>query len=240
MDWFLALLKKLGIDVTKEDIKKILDSADFKAELEKSVPKPNTEGLLTQEQVDKIVQERLKRAEKVHEGELNALREEMKKLVDPAKITEVEAKFKDQLEAANKKAEALTKEMKLREAFHKAGAKDVDYLMYQANQKGLTNRFTVDDKGNVSVIVIGADGKTSPAFKKDGKPMEMADLIDEMKEEFKAYFGEQQPAPSPGPTNPFNFDQNKSFGEQLAAMNAGAGKAAAEGQGLYFGGGKAQ
>lgn len=235
MDKFLELLKLLGIDVTKDDIKTKLDSAEVKAKIEEL--KPKTEGLLTQEQFDKALQERLKRAEKVHEGELNALREEMKKLVDPSKVTEVENKFKDQLDAANKKAEALTKEMKLREAFHKAGAKDVDYLMYQANQKGIPGRFTVDDKGNISVI--GADGK--PAFGKDGKPLEFGSLIDEMKAEFSAYFGEQRPQPTPGATNPLWDDKSgKSLGQQLAELNTGAGKTAAEGQSVYFGGGKAQ
>lgn len=238
MDKILELLKLLGIDVAKDDIKTKLDSAEVKAKIEEL--KLKTEGLLTQEQFDKALQERLKRAEKVHEGELNALREDMKKLVDPSKIAEVENQFKSQLEAANKKGEALTKEMKLKEALFKAGVKDVDYLIYQANQKGTFNRFTVDDKGNISVVTVGADGKTSPAFGKDGKPLEFGSLIDEMKTEFPTYFGEQSPTPTPGPTNPFNFDQNKSFGQQLAEMNAGAGKAATEGQGLYFGTGKAQ
>jgi hypothetical protein len=239
MDWFLKLLESLGLKI-EGDLKTKLDSAEFKAALEKATPKPDSAGLLTQEKVDQIVQERLKRQEKVHEGELTALRDEMKKLVDPAKVTEVENQFKSQLEAANKKGEALTKEMKLKEALFKAGVKDVDYLIYQANQKGLANRFTVDDKGNISIVAVGADGKTSPAFGKDGKPLEFSSLIDEMKTEFPTYFGEQQPTPTPGATNPFNFDQNKSFGQQLAEMNAGAGKNATEGQNLYFGTGKAQ
>jgi hypothetical protein len=238
MDWFLKLLESLGIKV-EGDLKTKLDSAEFAAALAKAVPKP--EGLLTQEQFDKGVQERLKRQEKVHEGELTALREDMKKLVDPAKITEVENKFTSQLDEAAKKTETLTKEMKLREAFHKAGAKDVDYLMYQANQKGIPGRFTVDDKGNISVVTVGADGKTSPAFGKDGKPLEFGSLIDEMKTEFGTYFGEQTPSPTPGATNPFGgFDQNKSLGQQLAEMNNGAGKTAVDSQSAYFGGGKAQ
>lgn len=234
MDKFLELLKLLGIDVTKDDIKTKLDSADVKAKIEALAPK--NEGLLTQEQFDKAVQERLKRAEKVHEVELNGLRDEMKKLVDPSKVTDVENQFKGQIEAANKKAEALTKEMKLREAFHKAGVKDVDYLMYQANQKGLANRFTVDDKGNVSVVTVGADGKASQAFGKDGKPLEFGSLIDEMKEEFKTYFGEQSQTLTPGPTNPFGFDKSgKSFGAQLAEENVTATKSAGIGQDYYFG-----
>jgi Skp family chaperone for outer membrane proteins len=235
MDRFLELLKSLGIDVTANDIKTKLDTADFKAKLEVAFPK--VDGLLTQEQFDKGVQERLKRQEKVHEQELTALREDMKKLVDPTKISEVENQFKGQLEAAQKKGEALTKEMKLRESLYKAGVKDVDYLMYQAGQKGLADRFAVDEKGNISVV--GADGK--PAFGKDGKALEFGSLIEEMKTDFGSYFGEQQQRPTPGATNPFGGgESDKSFGQQLAEMNNGTGKTAVESQSIYFGGGKTQ
>ncbi len=234
MEWFLKLLENLGIKV-EGDLKTKLDSAEFSAALAKVVPKTDTAGLFTQEKVDQIVQDRLKRQERVHEQELGDLKIQMAKLVDPSKVTDVEKQFKDQLDAAAKKSEVLTKEMKLREGFHKAGAKDVDYLMYQANQKGLANRFTVDDNGNVSVVTIGMDGKTSPAFGKDGKPLEFGALIDEMKEEFKTYFGEQQTS-TPGPTNPFDLDKSgKSFGAQLAEENAIAVKSAGTGQDYYFG-----
>jgi hypothetical protein len=233
MEWFVKLLESLGLKI-EGDLKTKLDSAEFKAALDKAIPKP--EGLLTQEQFDKAIQERLKRQEKVHESELTALREDMKKLVDPSKVTEVENQFKSQLEEARKKAVALTKEMKLREALYKAGAKDIDYLMYQANQKGVVNRFNVDENGNVSVVNVGADGKTSPAFGKDGKPLEFGSLIDEMKTEFKTYFGEQTPTPTPGPTNPFDLDKSgKSFGAQLAEENVAAAKSAGTGQDYYFG-----
>jgi Skp family chaperone for outer membrane proteins len=234
MEWFQKILESLGLKI-EGDLKTKLDSADFKAALDKAIPKP--EGLLTQEQFDKAIQERLKRQEKVHESELTALREDMKKLVDPSKVTEVENQFKSQLEEARKKAVALTKEMKLREALYKAGAKDIDYLMYQANQKGVVNRFNVDENGNISVV--GADGK--PVFGKDGKPLEFGSIVDEMKTEFGTYFGETGSSRTPGSTNPLpGFDQTKSFGQQLAEMNNGTGKSVTEGQSHYFGSGKAQ
>lgn len=234
MEWFVKLLESLGLKI-EGDLKTKLDSAEFKAALDKAIPKP--EGLLTQEQFDKAIQERLKRQEKVHESELTALREDMKKLVDPSKLSEVENQFKSQLEAAQKKNAELTKEMKLREALYKAGAKDIDYLMYQANQKGVVNRFNVDEKGNISIV--DAEGK--PAFAKDGKPLEFGSLIDEMKTEFGAYFGEAAPSRTPGSTNPIpGFDQTKSFGQQLAEKNNESAKPAVDAQGLYFGGAKAQ
>jgi hypothetical protein len=214
MEWLLKLLESLGVKV-EGDLKTKLDSSEFAKLLETTVTGLR-QGLFTQEQVDKVIQDRLARERKVHDKDLEDLREQMKKLVDPSKVTEVENQFKGQIEEANKKVVALTKEMKLREAFRNAGVKDVDYLMYQAGQKGLANRFTVDDKGNVSVVNVGADGKTSPAFGKDGKPLEMSHLIDEMKEEFKTYFGEQQSS-TPGATNPFNSENKPgSIGESLA------------------------
>lgn len=214
MEWFVKLLESLGIKV-EGDLKTKLDSTEFKTALEKAVPKP--EGLLTQEQVNKLVQDRLNRQEKVHEQEILGIREEMKKLVDPSKVTEVENQFKSQLEEARKKAVALTKEMKLREALHKAGAKDIDYLMYQANQKGVVNRYNVDENGNISVVTIGADGKTSPAFGKDGKPLEFGALVDELKADFKDHFGDTGVETTPGVTNPFGGGNKPgSIGELIA------------------------
>jgi deoxyribodipyrimidine photolyase-like uncharacterized protein len=202
MDWFKKLLESLGLKIEGDLLTK-LSAPEFAALLEKAVPKASTEGLFDQAKVDQIVSDRLKRAEKQHDTEITALKAEMTKLVDPSKVTEVEAKFKDQLDASTKKIDAMTKESKLKEQLFKAGVKDTDYLMYQASQKGITGRFTVDDKGNISVI--GADGK--PAFGKDGKVLEMANLIDEMKTDFPDQFGKVENNDfTPGSTNPFGGD----------------------------------
>jgi Skp family chaperone for outer membrane proteins len=217
MDKFLQLLKLLGLEV-KDTLKTELDKPEVKAAIEAAFKTPD--GLLTQEQVDKAVQDRLKRAEKQHETELTALKTEMTKLVDPAKVTEVETKFKAELEAANKRIEAATKETKLRDQLHKAGVKDIEYLMYQAGQKGTLTRFTVDDKGNVSVV--GADGK--PAFGKDGKALEISHLVDELKTDFKDQFTPQK-TETPGATNPFGADAK--LGDVGALMAKRAAESAA-------------
>lgn len=181
MDKLLAILKSLGIEVT-DALKEALKKAENIAMIEAAFKVPD--GLLTQDQFNDAIGKRLKAVEKQHEIEVNGLKDEMKKLVDPAKVTEVENTFKGQLETANKRIQAMTKENKLREGLQKAGVKDMDYLMFQAEKKGIMGRFTVDDSGNI--LVIGADGK--PAFGKDAKPLEFSSLVEEMKTEYKDYF----------------------------------------------------
>jgi hypothetical protein len=218
-DKLLALLKSLGIEVT-EAMKALIDKAENQAAIEGAFKIPD--GMFTQDQLNKHIDERLKRADKIHEGEIKALEEKLKTMTDPAKLKEVEDTFKGQLEAANKRIEATTKETKLRDQLHKAGAKDIEYLMYQAGQKGTLARFNIDDKGNVSVV--DANGK--PAFGKDGKALEISHLVEELKTDFKDQFTPQK-VETPGATNPFGADAK--LGDVGALMAKRAAESAAAG-----------
>ena len=238
MDKLLEIFKALGIDVTKDDVKKKLESDDFKKVYETYWPKAvDTKDLFTQEQVNEIVAKRLARQEKIHEAEIKELQEKMKGLLDPSKVKEFEDKIKE-LETASKENQAkLKKEYELKLAALKAGVKDPDYFEYLAQKEKLYDRLKVEDDG--SVIVLDANGNV--LADKDGKKFGPEKLVEEMKETRRELFGETAPEQNPfsfgGPTNPAGGGGNNDGpGKILGQKQKEAAQTASKAQDLYFGG----
>ena len=201
MDKLLEILKALGIDVEKDDVKKKLESDDFKKIYEANWPKAvDTKDLFTQEQVNEIVAKRLAREQKLHEAEIKELQEKMKGLLDP-KVKEFEDRIQE-LEKSSKENQAkLKKEYELKMAAIRAGVKDPDYFDYLAQRDKLYDRIKVEEDG--SLVVLDAQGNV--LAEKDGKKFGPEKLIEELKGTKPDLFGEAaqpKPAWTPGPTNP--------------------------------------
>ncbi len=239
MDKLFAILKPLGIDVTKDDIKKILESDDFKKVYEANWPKPvDTKDLFTQEQVNEIVAKRLSREQKLHEAEIKELQDKMKGLLDPSKVKEFEDKIKE-LETTSKENQAkLKKEYELKMAAIKGGIKDPEYFEFLAQKDKLYDRIKVEDDG--TLVVLDAQGNV--LTEKDGKKFGPEKLIDELKENKPDLFGESaQPKPpwTPGATNPAGGSSDggdkDSPGALLGKQQKEAAQSATKAQSTYFG-----
>ena len=238
MDKMLEILKALGIDVTKDDIKKKLESDDFKKIYEANWPKAvDTKDLLTQEQVNEIVAKRLSRQEKIHEAEIKELQDKMKGLLDPSKVKEFEDKIKE-LETASKENQAkLKKEYELKMAAIRAGVKDPDYFDYLAQRDKLYDRIKVEEDG--SLVVLDAQGNV--LAEKDGKKFGPEKLIEELKENKPDLFDESaQPKPrwTPGATNPAagsGGGDKDGPGALLGKQQKEAAQLATKVQSAYFG-----
>lgn len=237
MDKMLEILKALGIDVTKDDIKKKLESDDFTKVYEANWPKAvDTKDLLTQEQVNEIVAKRLSRQEKIHEAEIKELQDKMKGLLDPSKVKEFEDKIKE-LETASKQNQAkLKKEYELKLAALKAGVKDPDYFEFLAQRDKLYDRIKVEEDG--SLVVLDAQGNV--LAEKDGKKFGPEKLIEELKGIKPELFGESaqpKPAWTPGPTNPAGGGggNNDGPGKILGQKQKEAAQSASKAQDVYFG-----
>ena len=237
MDKLFAILKPLGIDVTKDDIKKILESADFKKVYEANWPKAvDTKDLLTQDQVNEIVARRLSREQKLHEAEIKELQEKLKGLLDPSKVKEFEDKIKE-LETTSKESQAtMKKEYELKMAAIKAGIKDPEYFEFLAQKDKLYDRIKVEDDGALVVL----DEKGNVLAEKDGKKFGPGKLIDELKGTKPDLFGESaQPKPpwGPGPTNPGGGGGGGKDGPGalLGKQQKEAAQSATKAQSAYFG-----
>lgn len=239
MDKLFAILKPLGIDVTKDDIKKILESDDFKKVYEANWPKAvDTKDLFTQEQLNEIVAKRLSRQEKIHEAEIKELQDKMKGLLDPSKVKEFEDKIKE-LEAASKTNQAtMKKEYELKMAAIKGGIKDPEYFEFLAQKDKLYDRIKVEDDGTLVVL----DDKGNVLAEKDGKKFGPEKLIEELKENKPDLFGESaQPKPpwTPGATNPAGDGSDSgdkdSPGMLLGKQQKEAAQSATKAQSAYFG-----
>ena len=234
----LEILKALGIDVEKDDVKKKLESDDFKKIYEANWPKAvDTKDLFTQEQLNEIVAKRLARQEKIHEAEIKELQEKMKGLLDPSKVKEFEDKIKE-LETASKENQAkLKKEYELKMAAIRAGVKDPDYFDYLAQRDKLYDRIKVEEDG--SLVVLDAQGNV--LAEKDGKKFGPEKLIEELKGTKPDLFGEAaQPKPTwtPGPTNPAGGSgggDKDGPGKILGQKQKEAAQSASKAQDVYFG-----
>lgn len=238
MDKMLEILKALGVDVTKDDIKKKLESDDFKKVYETYWPKAvDTKDLFTQEQLNEIVAKRLARQEKIHEAEIKELQEKMKGLLDPSKVKEFEDKIKE-LETASKENQAkLKKEYELKMAAIRAGVKDPDYFEFLAQKDKLYDRIKVEEDG--SLVVLDAQGNV--LAEKDGKKFGPEKLIEELKGTKPDLFGESaqsKPPWGPGPTNPAGGSgggDKDGPGMLLGKQQKEAAQSATKAQSVYFG-----
>lgn len=238
MDKFLAILRALGIDVEKDDVKKKLESDDFKKVYEANWPKVvDTKDLFTQDQVNEIVAKRLAREQKLHEAEIKELQDKMKGLLDPSKVKEFEDRIKE-LETAGKENQAkLKKEYELKMAAIKAGVKDPEYFEFLAQKDKLYDRIKVEEDGSLVVL----DDKGNVLAEKDGKKFGPEKLIEELKGTKPDLFGESaQPRTpwGPGPTNPAGGGgggDKDGPGKILGKQQKEASQTASKAQNLYFG-----
>lgn len=194
MDKLLEVLKSAGIEVTDDLKTKIKDVW------------PDTSNLLTQEKVDDIVKERLARAERLHEQELNELRGKMEKLVDPSQVEKVKGEFKEQLESTQKARLADIKRYELKLAATKAGVKDLDYIEFLLDKQGYSDRLGIDDQGNV--YVTDKEGKVLADDK--GQKFGPEKLINELKETKPDLFGEKNQKNIGSGSNPAGGGNNVS------------------------------
>ncbi len=202
LDKLLGVLKNAEVDITDELKSKI--SNTWNEALAEAKP---DDDLLTQEEVNSIVQKRLARERSTYESELKELRGKMENLVDPDQIDEVKGQFKGQIESLEKQRNETTKEYEIRLAAAKAGARDEDYILFQAEKKGIKEQLGFDDQGNV--VLVDEDG--NPQKDEEGNIKTAATLMESMKEEMPIHFGEveqdEKPTPkSPGATNPTGGD----------------------------------
>lgn len=237
MDKLLEIFKALGVDVTKDDIKKKLESDDFKKVYEANWPKAvDAKDLFTQEQLNEIVAKRLSRQEKIHEAEIKELQEKMKGLLDPSKVKEFEDKIKE-LEATSKANQAtMKKEYELKMAAIKGGIKDPEYFEFLAQKDKLYDRIKVEDDG--TLVVLDANGNV--LAEKDGKKFGPEKLIEELKGTKPDLFGESaqsKPPWGPGPTNPAGGGggDKDGPGALLGKQQKEAAQSATKAQSAYFG-----
>ncbi len=209
MDKLLGILKNVEdlelTDELKDKITNVWNDAIKEA-------KGDTEGMLSQEEVNDIVQKRLARERSTYESELKDLRGKMEDLVDPDQIDEVKGEFEGQIESLEKQRNETVKEYELRLAAAKAGAKDEDYIVFQAEKKGLKDQLGLDDNGNV--VLVDEDG--NPKKDDDDNLLTAESLVEGMKEEMPLHFGEDDDSggseddnkknKSSGPTNPGGGD----------------------------------
>lgn len=216
LDKLLGVLKNAEVEITDELKSSITETWNNAL---KEI-KTDTDGLLTQEEVNDIVQKRLARERNTYEAELKELRGKMEKLVDPNQIEEVKTQFEDQINNLEKQRTETIKEYELRLAAIKAGAKDADYVIFQAEKKGLKDQLSVDDKDGL--VLVDKDG--NPQKDDKGNVKTVASLMDSLKEEMPLHFeesGEPGPRRTPGSTNPLPGVEDEKPGSIGAAMAKG-------------------
>lgn len=188
---FVKLLEDNGVEVTD----------DLREEMKKNYPEViDTDDLFTQEDVNKIVSKRLSREQKLHDQEIQELKDEMKGLVDPKKVKEYETKIEELEGKAKERETELKKQYELQLAAADAGVSDQEYFEFLTEKKGFKDRLTVDDDGNV--VALDEDG--DPIKDDGGNKVGPEGLIVELKEEKPEVFGKEtkKKKKSTGPTNP--------------------------------------
>ena len=178
MDKLIELLEENDIEVTD----------DLKNEIQEVYPEEvNTDDPFTQDNLNDVVKKRLARQEKLHEQEIQELKDEMEGLVDPDKVEEYESKIEELEGEADKRESQLKKDYELQLAATEAGVKDQEYFDFLVEKKGLKNRLTTDDDG--SVVATDEDGNI---MTEDGKKLGPSALVNEIKEEKSDVFGEKE------------------------------------------------
>lgn len=209
MDELIEFLEENGVEITDE----------LESEIEGiwNDNLPDTEDLFTQDDVDEIVQKRLARAEKSYETEIEELKEAMEDMVDPEKVEEYENKIEELEGKAKEREKELKAEYELQLAAKDAGVKDPDYFEYLAEKKGIKERLSLDEEGNV--FATDEDGNI---LTEDGEKLGPSALIEEIKEEKPEVFGEKNKGEdiggggNPGGSGPQNKNKNtKSLAMEL-------------------------
>ena len=205
MNKLLALIKKLGYEIKEEHEEQIKEAI------------PNTEGMLTQAEVDKVVEKRLKRERKLHETEIKTYEDKLEGLVTSEELEELKTKHETEKKELEKqvKAEKVTTAIKL--GAQEAGAVDVDYILYQIQKKDYEAKF--DDNGKLYLLNDKGEPMTI-----DGKVCGVEKIMTDLKEEFPAQFGEvKKTLQSPGDTNPAgggNLDEATQKAAEIAKKHA--------------------
>lgn len=188
MEKLLGILQKQDIKVTdalKQELQNIWDQGLAEA---KEAAKKDTGDLLTQDQVNKIVQDRLARERSSYEGELKELRGKMEGLVDPSKVEEVKSGFEEQVQNLQKQQQDTKKAYELKLAAERSGVKDPDYFDYLVQKEGLYDRIKIDEGG--TLYATDTEGNF---LVEDGKKLGPSRLVGELKEIKPDLFGVEEP-----------------------------------------------
>lgn len=181
----IELLKKQEIEVTdplKENLQK------FWADVEKEL-KPDTGGLFTQEELNDHIQKRLARERAANDAEIKSLQEKVEKLVEPEKMEEVKSEFENQITSVKSQREKDIKNYEMKLAATKAGAKDEDYIIYQAEKKGLSDKLGFDEEGRLVLV----DGEGNPEKDEEGNLKGVDSIIKQFQEELPEQFSKDDP-----------------------------------------------
>jgi len=212
LDKLLGILNKAEVEVTDDLKSDIIDT--WNEALAEAKP---DDDLLTQEEVNNIVKKRLARERETYESELKELRNKMENLVEPEQVDSVKEQFESQVDNLKQKTNETTKEYELRLAAVKNGAKDEDYIVYQAEKRGIKDKLGFDDNGNIIIV----DDEGNPEKDEEGNIKTTSHLISEMKEEMPIHFSDNQEEEtnksrkSAGATNPKGGDYEPSKDKKI-------------------------
>jgi hypothetical protein len=148
---------------------------------------PKTDDLFTQEDVNKIVEKRLARAESSYQTEIDELKTAMEDMIDPEKVEAYETKISELEEAATEREKELKTDYELQLSAKEAGVSDLDYFEFLVTKKGMRDRLKLDEEGNVV-----ATDKEGNILTEDGKKLGASALVKELAEEKPDIIGEQK------------------------------------------------
>lgn len=210
MEELIKFLEENDIEIT-DDLKKEINSI-WESNM------PTTDDLFTQDELDKIIEKRLARAERSYQSEIDDLKEAMENMVDPEKVEEYESKIEELEEKSSQREAELKTDYELQLSATNAGVEDLDYFEFLVNKKGMRDRLKLDDEGNV--VATDSDGNI---LTENGEKLGASALVNEIKEEKPDIFGEKKKdkdvgggGGNPGGSGPKDRMKNtRSFVEQL-------------------------
>jgi vacuolar-type H+-ATPase subunit I/STV1 len=213
VDEVLEILKQNDIEITDE-IRESLSNV-----VEKS---SNSGNSLTQKEVKKMVRERLDQERKAYETEIEELKTEMEKLVDPEKVEEYQKKIENLEETKNDMRNGLVKDYELKMAALEAGAEDLEYFEYLVGKNEVKDKLQLDNKGNLNVTDESGNFLTE-----NGKKVGVRKIISDFKEEKPDLFPAGGEKNTSGPTNPGGSgelaeqrrENSRKVAEQLGYVN---------------------
>ena len=178
MEELIKLLQENDIEVTD----------DLENSIKKIYPeKVDTDDLFTQQDLNDVVKKRLNREQKLHEQEIQDLKNEMEGLVDPDKVEEYQTKIDELNEEVKNREIQMKKDYEFQLAAKDAGVVDEEYFDFLANKRELKDRLKVDDEGNV--VATDTEGNI---LTEEGKKLGPAALVNELKKDKPDVFSEKE------------------------------------------------
>ena len=155
MDKILNLLKENDVEVTDE----------LKVQLESIWP--DTEGLLTQEKVNDIVESRLAREKNKYETQISDLKGKLENSVEPDRLNKLKNRIGN-----------IRKDSQIKLLAAQAGVKDMDYFDYMIDKKGFKDKLKIEDEN-----IYLTDSEGNYVKDEDGKKLGPEKIIEDLKEE---------------------------------------------------------